>query len=324
MVHLLVDTSVWLDLATDIDGQKLIVSIRLLVHNDRVTLLVPQIVLDEFERNHGRVESSMTRSMSAHFRRVRDEIEEHGQGDGRAAALNELDNLTHRVPLVKQMATRNFDDVRDLLAKGQLLEPSADDYHRAVQRGLEKKPPFHRGKNSIADALLIELYRSAVTTPATDPADQHCFVSSNSKDFSMVDGDDRLPHPDLAELFAEPRSHYFTSLRDAMAAMFPDEFGEMLDEFDLREEPRSYDEIQAAEQEMFDRIWYDRSLSLEQREGTDVPELHRIAGPGREGVEKAYGVENLGPYDDFEWGMLHGKMSALRWMLGAEWDFLDT
>ncbi|MGI8729127.1 MAG: hypothetical protein ACR2LK_03925 [Solirubrobacteraceae bacterium] len=81
--------------------------------------------------------------------------------------------------------------------------------------------------------------------------------------------------------------------------------------------------ISEAEKELFDRIWYVRSLIHEQKTD-DVEQLLRIAGPGRARVEAKYGRDNLGPYSDFDWGMLHGKLSALRWVLGDEWDFLDT
>ncbi len=81
-----------------------------------------------------------------------------------------------------------------------------------------------------------------------------------------------------------------------------------------------------AEQEFFDRIWYQRSLAHESRQETtdELESLRRIAGPGRRRVEEMFGgTGNLGPYDYFEWGILKGKLSALRWVLGSEWDFLD-
>jgi hypothetical protein len=55
VLHLLVDTSTWLDLAKRRDGQRLIVPIRILMYQERLDILVPQVVIDEFGRNRPRV-----------------------------------------------------------------------------------------------------------------------------------------------------------------------------------------------------------------------------------------------------------------------------
>lgn len=145
--------------------------------------------------------------------------------------------------------------------------------------------------------------------------------------------DTRLPHADLAQLFAVDGSSYglgVEGLDAILAGRFGEEFQELVDESDFKDEPRRLDEIQEAEQEFFDRIWYQRSMTHEWkcensggREGLE--NLRLVAGSARRRVEEKFGgAEKLGPYDDFEWGMLNGKLSALRWILGSEWDFLDT
>jgi hypothetical protein len=95
----------------------------------------------------------------------------------------------------------------------------------------------------------------------------------------------------------------------------------------LQTDRRTEAEIIAAEQEFFDRVWYGRSMrhTSEEMRAEGTPE-DIIAGmlAARKQVEEKYGKENLGPYDDFEWGMINGKLSAMRWVLGDEWDFLDT
>lgn len=96
----------------------------------------------------------------------------------------------------------------------------------------------------------------------------------------------------------------------------------------ISESIRKIGEIFEAEGEFFDKIWYDRHQLLKSRieEGKEKVdrEIWKTAEKVARRIENKYGKNNLGPYEDFEWGMINGKLSAIRWVLGDEWDFLDT
>lgn len=92
---------------------------------------------------------------------------------------------------------------------------------------------------------------------------------------------------------------------------------------------RSQSEIIAAEEEFFDKVWHERHLIFRSayeagERGNTPPEIYKQALKAAEEVRARWGGDSLGPYSDFEWGMINGKLSALRWVLGDDWDFLDT
>jgi hypothetical protein len=104
---------------------------------------------------------------------------------------------------------------------------------------------------------------------------------------------------------------------------------ELQDDVDVldSEEPRTLAQIVEAEQEFFDRVQY-------VRHDEDDPELdddlRADVREYREQMEAKYGRESLrkaiGPGHDPAWqyGYISGKLATLRWVLGSEWDFLDT
>jgi len=94
------------------------------------------------------------------------------------------------------------------------------------------------------------------------------------------------------------------------------------------EEIRTLQEVEKAENEFYEKIWLDRHFALEDYIEKQVEKIDsKLWKQAQEVAQKIidkYGEENLGPYSDFEWGMMNGKLSALRWILGCEWDMLDT
>ena len=340
---ILIDTCVWLNLAKDYQQQPILSALEELISHGDVELILPRTVVDEFDRNKDRVIADSTRSLSSTLKRAKEAVEKFGNPRQKDAVIGQLNDVDHRLPMLGSASTYTVGRIENIFTRTSVVEITDAVKIRAAQRAIDKRAPFHRQRNGIDDAILIEVYTDIVGAK-TAPRARFAFVTHNTKDFSHPTASNNRPHPDLAHCFSRIRSLYFTTLGDALRRVKPEQFADLMIEQEWIEEPRRLPEIVDAIDELVTKVWYNRhQVCREKIEAGEIKlveiEIFPIKDHMRrpiqkdiwEGalkaaasVEKEYGLENLGPWDDFDWGMLNGKLSALRWVLGEEWDMLDT
>ena len=341
---LLIDTSVWLDLARDYRLSAVLTAVEDLIGAETIELIMPQVVLDEFARNKDRVVEQSRRSFASHVKRVREAVTEFGEEGRRAATLRELSEVEHKIAMKGKVSRQTLERIESVMRSSPAVAASEGAKSRVIERALAKLAPFHRSKNAVGDGLLMEIFVESAEG-GLNPEAQFFFVTHDTRDFSLQDGDLRLPHVDLQPVFAFGNRHYATSIVDVVKRID----GEMLAEYEWERtyhpEPRWLSELLEAEHLLFRQVWYNRHMNLRYEvEKGDVrlitnEEFKKLDGYHPEVIvdtvwqsalkaakrtEEEVGRNLLGPWDDFEWGMVNGKLSAIRWVLGDEWDMLDT
>lgn len=341
--RLMIDTSVWLDIVKDQRLDPVLVAIEELIRDGTISLIVPEQVLFEFDRNKERVKDSRKASLVSAVKRFRETLGQIASAEERDQAYNMVNGLQHKLSLTVDTSENVITRIFTLMAEAPVIPTSDAVKLRAADRSLAKTAPCHMTKNSIADAIILEAYLETLGEDR-DPEARAYFITSNTTDFSDPMADKRLPHPHLSPHFSSPKSGYSTQIAEVIREID----GDLLDEFTLGDEfveqPRKLSEILDAQMLLFRQVWYGRHHSLRHQVNTgevklvDEIEYSRRPSPqdlmthatwrsalaAAKRTEDEVGIENLGPWNDFEWGMINGKLSAIRWVLGSEWDFLDT
>ncbi|MCA1452157.1 DUF4935 domain-containing protein [Bradyrhizobium sp. BRP22] len=340
-VFLVVDTCVWLDLAKDYSQEPLLSALEDLVRMNFVSLVVPKIVVDELSRNKERVIEESGRSIAGTLRRAKEMLARYGNDGEKQVAIRQLTEIDHKSVNYRDAATKAVERIERLIfGAAEIVEITPSMKLAAAERALQNKAPFHRQRNSMGDATLIEAYGEIQRRAAG----HYAFVSHNIKDFSNIGVNEQEPHPDIAKFFPKSRSRYFTKLGNALNAYRPIELQDIMVEHTMEFPPRRLVEITEASSKLLDQLWYNRHqvwnarlecgqaalIENNEERGKDPfgLRIHRYVWEGAERaarkMEAKYGPGELGPWDDFEWGMINGKLSALRWVLGDDWDMLDT
>lgn len=347
MFNVLIDTCVWLKIAEDHRHTPLLQVVSGAVALKKMQLIVPRVVLDEFHRAKPRVIKASERSSASHFQEVRRAIDKVG-GDKRKqkGALAFLADVQHKLPQIGRPIETTLTEIDALLKKATIIDASDAVMLKAAGRALHRKAPCHQGKNAIADAIILETYLAEIAKKV--PGTRYAFVTDNFTDFSLPNGNRKLPHPDFASSFSKIKSMYFTNLAECLRKVDPS-FVSEVEWFAVHEETRGISDLTREHELLFDQVWYTRHKYHEWEIQTGkvkivtkkkweelmakdkrnhgkviIDGVWELGKAAARKVEARRGLEVLGPHDDFIWGMINGKLSAIRWMLGDEWDMLDT
>lgn len=337
MTYLVIDTCVWLDLAKSPNDESIIIALEEIEKKGKAKILVPQIVIDEFNRNKDRIIESGRQRMTQEFKKVRKVVETYCSKENKQIVIEGLDDVNHRLPIIADKVIESVGRVEGIFSIAE--KPTIEEvfYINAAKRALDKKAPFHKQRNSIADALLMEVY---IKVSQANDKDKCYFITHNTHDFSSLT-DDRNVHDDYSMCFDGKTKLYSINIRNVLNEIDSDIVEEITFDNEYLFESRSLTEILESIDEFEQKVWYGRhglladsvrkkKVKIVDKRTKDeynpreiTREIWEAAEASARKIEEKF-PDDHGPWNDFDWGMLSGKLSTLRWILGDDWDMLNT
>ena len=202
MVNLILDTNIWIYLA---EGQHTFVLNGIVneVDNQNIILLVNQEIINEWNRNR---DKNRNKTITELFKKINNtkKLANCLENDNKEI----FKNLIEKIANIKIEEINNrYSTVDNLIKNKSKIIPIKEEHKlTAINWALNHKAPFHKNKNSVADALIVLSAISYIKENGINNVNYNrieisdsIFVSYNCDDFSkgIKENEKNVIHPDL-------------------------------------------------------------------------------------------------------------------------------
>lgn len=231
MVYLCLDTCTWIYLANGFEPGKLIGYLEQQTFTKNIKLIVPKILLEEWDRNKG----SAIKQTEYDFKKGVEHLQQLEyliSGDDLSESFYELlgtdedqlelaekrklnnffDSFKGKLDFFKKKVNDNLKSIDKLLKSDAAIYLEETDSIRltALNMGLRKDPPF-QSKNSVADAIIFLQFIDYIKS---NNILNSYFISWNKTDF-CINKSSSL-HPNLNEMLLAAKAKFFPALSYAV------------------------------------------------------------------------------------------------------------
>lgn len=227
MIYLCCDTNIWINISNSEEPVKLLNALQNEINNGTITLILPKIILKEWERNkqntiEKRIENTIKaqitslHKLSNFIEHERVNIFEEESAKEETAKVSKLvkelkEQLKKHKTTLLDSAKENIILVEMIFKHKNTIVLDADNQsaQKVIELATEKKFPFEKEKNNFADCLIFFQFYHYLKQNGIKNAH---FVSSNKDDF--------FPQNVLHEIYKSPfdtvEGKFHKSLAEAM------------------------------------------------------------------------------------------------------------
>lgn len=264
MKYLGLDTNVFINMIVSRDGGHKPESydhMMKLLNYGEIRLVLPEIIITEVERNLEREVEKTYKKLNEVKKKIKDlywinKVKEMESFEElKKSVTSNINQLRQQFELNKD---RYLQDAKELLneifyhSNTIIIQETDEVIKKAYRRQLYKKKPFDsNGKDSLADAVIIESFINFISNK--DKKDALFFISNNKADFSS-DSDQNILHKDIQadidQANIKKQFHYSLYFTQTLFSKFGDE----TDNAGMKEQLM----IEAKYEEEIDRVNFNR------------------------------------------------------------------